>query len=1055
MIIEKYLVLNKYFLDLFGFNNFRDLQIKLKDTKEDIDNDGRSYFLNVLLSLKNIKVDKEDLIRYDKNIQDYVKKISYGRGTISLKYFQYLAVLFTEIMLDRIKNRKLEFINELNEFLNYKDESVRKLICEFTENDLNKLAFYMATGSGKTLIAHINYYQFFHYNLFSPNAILFITPNEGLSKQHFEELQKSGIPARHYSGNLNTSEIKGNNEVLVIEITKFVEEKKGGGRTLSIDTFGCRNLIFVDEGHKGKKKEEQKWAKYRGQLSEKGFVFEYSATFGQILNEENKETLKEYAKSIIFDYSYKYFYLDGYGKDFFVVNVENSKNLKEDKFQEIMFVANLLSFYEQLLIYEEKKGIAKAYNIEKPLWIFVGTTVTGRKKAKEVVEDGKETISDVIQIVKFIKKTIKEEKWLKKLVDDILLGNTKLKNQDDKDIFSNKFEYLKKRKINFDDLYKKVFNGKGDFQICELKNAEGEFGLKVPDKAYFGVINIGSMSEFKKQLKDNGFAVEPDNFSNSLFESIKTENSPINILIGAKKFIEGWDTWRVSSMGLLNIGQKQGPQIIQLFGRGVRLKGKDMSLKRSEESGEIRCLETLNIFSINAFYLKYFLKAIRNEDVEFETIEIPIKLQYEEKWKELTILDKDESKKFEEEVLKLDYDDKIFFKIDLTPRVSTYESKERKEESGVVVGIKTDELKPQTGPTIFPKDKIELLNWNKIYQEIYEWKRLRGYWNLIIDKDIVKNLLTSQSLKLSVSLDILAVKGKKDIEKLEEIALLIIKKYIEKFYEKKGKEFQRNNLKYEIAENKKEQLLLPFRVKEKDYKYIVQIKKDEKELIRNIKKLTTNSENLYKEETGELPSIYIDRHLFLPILIKDKSKEIDKIIPEGLEDSEVKFINGLNTYLKENEEKLKHFEIYLLRNFSKSGVGFQLEWFQFYPDFIMWIKTHNSQNDQTIVFIEPHGLEHTDIDRDEKIQFASSTDPQVITIKKIGDKINENENENEKKKVRLEYFLLSATKYEDLKKGNNEFPSQQELEDKNILFIEDDHNWTEKMFDKILKNFVH
>jgi len=1048
MKIEKYFVLNKYLLSLFGVNDFKELQQKLKDTKEGVDSDGRSYFVTTLISFGNKKISEEDLLRYDLNIQKYVEKINYKRkDKVVLKYFQYLAVLFTEIVLDNIKNRKLEFIYKLNEFLkNYEDENVKNLIGEFTEDDLNKLAFYMATGSGKTLIAHINYCQFFNYNLFSPNAILFITPNEGLSKQHYDELQKSGIPARLYSGNLNTSEIKGNNEVLVIEITKFVEEKKGGGISIPVEAFEGRKLIFVDEGHKGKKKEEQKWAKIRNKLSEDGFVFEYSATFGQILSEDNKEALKEYAKSIIFDYSYKYFYLDGYGKDFFVANVEKPKISKE-RFQDIMFVANLLSFYEQLLIYEEKKDIAEAHNIQKPLWIFVGTTVTGRKKAKEVVEEEKETISDVIQIVKFIAKTIKDEQWLKELVNDILSGKTELKNQDGEDIFSNKFGYLKKRKINFDDLYEKVFNGKGNFHIYELKNAEGEFGLKVSENAYFGVINIGNVSEFKKQLKNIGFTVEQDVVSNSLFENIKEENSSINILIGAKKFIEGWDTWRVSSMGLLNIGKGKGPQIIQLFGRGVRLKGKNMSLKRSEESGEIRYLETLNIYSINADYLKNFLDAIRKEDVEFEPIEIQIKLQHEEKWKELIILDRDESKKFEEEILKLEYDDKISsFTIDLMPRVSIYESKERKEEAGVVVGIKTDELKPQIEPTIFPQDKTELLNWDKIYQEIYEWKLLKKYWNLIIDKDIIKNLLTSDRYKLLVPTDFFDVKDKEDIEKLEEIALLIIKKYIEKFYEKAAKIFQTQHLRYETAENKKEQLLLPFENKQK---YIIQVDKSKTDLIKQIKELIKDLNKLYKQETEELPRVYMDEHLFLPILVKsnkiDKSKEIDKIIPEGLVKSEEKFIRELRDYLKSNKTKFKDYEIYILRNFSKSGVGFQLEWFKFFPDFIMWIKKVSNKTDQTIVFIEPHGLEHADIDRDEKIQFASSTNPQVITIKKIEEEINK----KEKNKVRLEYFLLSTTEYKDLEKRNINFPTKQELENKNILFINDDSTWPEKLFEKL------
>ena len=38
--------------------------------------------------------------------------------------------------------------------------------------------------------------------------------------------------------------------------------------------------------------------------------------------------------------------------------------------------------------------------------------------------------------------------------------------------------------------------------------------------------------------------------------------------------MEGWNSWRVSNMGLLNIGRNEGSEIIQLFGRGVRLRGR-------------------------------------------------------------------------------------------------------------------------------------------------------------------------------------------------------------------------------------------------------------------------------------------------------------------------------------------------------------------------------------------------------------------------------------------------------------------------------------------------
>jgi len=191
MSVEKYLVLTKYMLSLFGVSDFKDLQEKLKDVPVAVDSDGRTYFINILRSsFEGLRKDillEETLLRYDENIQSYVRKINYRRDPVSLKYFQYLAVLFAEIVLDNLKNRKFEFLYNLNEFLQtHKHEQDVGLIDEFSEEDLTKLAFWMATGSGKTLITHINYHQFFHYELFSPDNIILITPNEGLSKQHFD-----------------------------------------------------------------------------------------------------------------------------------------------------------------------------------------------------------------------------------------------------------------------------------------------------------------------------------------------------------------------------------------------------------------------------------------------------------------------------------------------------------------------------------------------------------------------------------------------------------------------------------------------------------------------------------------------------------------------------------------------------------------------------------------------------------------------------------------------------------------------------------------------------
>jgi hypothetical protein len=249
---------------------------------------------------------------------------------------------------------------------------------------------------------------------------------------------------------------------------------------------------------------------------------------------------------------------------------------------------------------------------------------------------GKGVDSDIVEILRLI-KNLQNQDFLKEKIDIILNDKT----------FEGKFEYIR-GKLDLEDLYKKVFNGRGSLRIIKIKNADGEYGLKFGENEYFGVVNVGKSSEFEKLLEKAGFEIEEDVISDSLFYKIKSENSPINILIGSRKFIEGWDTWRVSCMGLLNIGKGEGPQIIQLFGRGVRLKGENFSLKRSENP-EIKSLETLNVYGIKADYITKFLEAIKKEEVELERIKIPVCVMPKERWEKLDYLVKDENKKFERE----------------------------------------------------------------------------------------------------------------------------------------------------------------------------------------------------------------------------------------------------------------------------------------------------------------------------------------------------------------------------------------------------------------------
>ena len=164
------------------------------------------------------------------------------------------------------------------------------------------------------------------------------------------------------------------------------------------------------------------------------------------------------------------------------------------------------------------------------------------------------------------------------------------------------------------DILLRVFNASARqrLKLVNIKSSKGELALRVGDAEPFGLINIGDDAGFFGMAEDvEAFDSERDDFGGALFGTLNNKDSGLNVLIGSRKFTEGWSSWRVSTMGLLNMGQGEGSQIIQLFGRGVRLKGKGFSLKRSlpqdrPKGVHLDKLETLNIFGVRASYMAAF-----------------------------------------------------------------------------------------------------------------------------------------------------------------------------------------------------------------------------------------------------------------------------------------------------------------------------------------------------------------------------------------------------------------------------------------------------------------
>ena len=163
----------------------------------------------------------------------------------------------------------------------------------------------------------------------------------------------------------------------------------------------------------------------------------------------------------------------------------------------------------------------------------------------------------------------------------------------------------------------------------------------------------------------------------------------------------------------------EGSEIIQLFGRGVRLKGYKYSLKRSTALDSsynpgnlpkgLREIETLNIFGVRADYMDTFRKYLEDEGLPaneeaYTEVKIPtVNLLGETKLKVVRLK---EGYDFKKAVVVHPEDciDKVRVKVDWLPKVDALWSRKAGVEEGAVM----------------PKGKLRsnhlaLLNWNKIF----------------------------------------------------------------------------------------------------------------------------------------------------------------------------------------------------------------------------------------------------------------------------------------------------------------------------------------------------
>lgn len=1016
----KKLVLAQWMLSLFGVERFDGLAEHLRApnleglTADNIHKFHEAIVLHCPALGSGLTV--AQLLEYDQNIVRHTQRLNEarllrGEDPIAWKYFQYLALLFTEIYLDWYFDRPADLVAAINARIEEYNSGKEPADCLLPLDaaaeprpQLNKLAYWMATGAGKTLVMHANVLQYQHYldkagRRRDLNRIILLTPNEGLSQQHLREFQAAGIDAEIF--NKDGRGLFAGKAVEILEVTRLRDDM--GEKTVAVDAFEGNNLVLVDEGHRGTSGgNDGAWMRFRTALCEKGFSFEYSATFGQAVK-GNAALTDLYAKNILIDYSYRYFYEDGFGKDYQILNLDADTKREH---HELYLVACLLSFYQQQRLYRDQAAAFRSFNIEKPLWIFVGGSVNAWS--------GKEA-SDVIRILQFLDRYVgdrtKSIERIERILTEGLLTATSA------NLFARRFEYLTVAGLSpaqvFEETLAVVFNapGGGQLYVEDLKGATGEIALRLgADNDAFGVINVGDSSKLVNLCKTHGLETGEREFKGSLFHEINRPHSTVNVLIGSKKFTEGWSSWRVSTMGLMNVGQGEGAQIIQLFGRGVRLKGHGMSLKRSgkidlpdgvERPKHVALLETLGIFGIKADYMAQFRDFLEDEGLsttdERDEFLLPvIKSLGTQKLRTIRL-------KKTINGVSTEFGD-AFRKLGPVPTVRKPDAATAKLQDNRVFDTWYPRIQAKGSAGLVGGDgegtlyrgkltqkHVAALDIDRLWFELERYKAERGWYNLNISRDEIEELLADQSwYDLEIPETQLAFDSWDKARLWEQVAIGLLKKYAEKYYRYCKQAWESPHLEYRDLESTDPNFLGSEEDPDKGY-YRILYDRSRADIVAELEKLKSliESGSLKGWSMPGLKALNMGHHLYQPLLHLESN--VIAITPAPLNKGEWRFVQDMMEFAERNPDYFTDRQVYLLRNLSRGrGVGF-FEAGNFHPDFITWVVEGAKQH---ITFVDPKGIRNLPAS-DDKIRFCK-------TIKEIEARLADPD-------VTLSSFIVSNT----------------------------------------------
>lgn len=842
-----------------------------------------------------------------------------------------------DIPIDRSNSAKRKLAALLEEY--YLSEDDKLPYWQF----INRMGFWMATGSGKTLVI-VKIIEILS-KLMSreeiPNKeILMLTHRDDLLEQlklHVGEFNTIGDLT------INLHELRDYNDIRYFkprlsarnerDVFYYRSDNLSDERKEKIIDFRSYDnngnwYILLDEAHKGDKEDSKRQHIY-SILARNGFLFNFSATFTDVRD----------IATTAFNFNLSEFIRKGYGKHIYIVNQETKALGKKDDFTESEKQKIVLKALMLLTVIRQMEGKVKKVDhhlYHRPLLMTLVNSVN--------TEDADLKLF-FRELVKIGKKEISATHW-QEAVDELRAELGANPAYIFEDTLSVRINDAQLEDLKPEDVLEQVFNSRlaGEIEILARPSDRQELALKLKtSEEPFALIRIGDVSNWLSQ-ELTGYEINAHFNDESFFERLNKDDSDINLLLGSRSFYEGWDSNRPNVIMYINIGVGTDAKkfILQSVGRGARieplkdhrkrlsnllasglLEDKEVETLRQVQ-GDVLLLESEFIFGTNRSALQFVIDELNQEDTQAEGKEISLDRNDEAlegktllvpvyRQQDLALYRKQAQAKFALSPDNLDLLKRYMEYIDDDRVLLALYNTEPEQVFALRESVKED-------VNHFRTDGPKYRNIDALVNQVMRYTTIKGkeFQEFKVLKDEINHYL-----KVKVKLDGI------DFERFQSV--------LKTFKEHPNK----------LAESKAEYIAGQLSLEE----YTEQV----------LSISTTNQFN-YHGQTVKFKRI--TQHYYLPLIISEVEK-LDYLNHIIKVKSEVDFLSKLEEYLKSAENLTNQFDWWMFSRLDETTDQVNVPYYNpienkilnFKPDFIFWIQ---KGQDYHILFIDPKGTGRTE-----------------------------------------------------------------------------------------------